>query len=132
MEQVMARKLAKQFVLWGQHPAHCDCDWIKLSGGNQRQCNQDMRTRQNEGGWVSLAIYAEGDHPDDWRKLQGDIAEHNAEVNRKRLEYLRGKLRAERISYGELAELQSLAEFIDPSDTELLEAAGAPEVTPNT
>jgi hypothetical protein len=44
-----------------------------------------------------------------------------------RLEYLRLELRAERISYGELAELQSLAPFIDPSDTELLEAAGVPE-----
>jgi hypothetical protein len=46
---------------------------------------------------------------------------------RSRLEYLRGELRAERISYGELTELQSLAEYIDPSDTELLEAAGVPE-----
>jgi hypothetical protein len=44
-----------------------------------------------------------------------------------RLEYLRGELRAERISYGELAELQELAEHIDPGDVELLEAAGVPE-----
>lgn len=44
-----------------------------------------------------------------------------------RLEYLRGELRAERISYGEIAELQSLAPHIDPSDVELLEAAGVPE-----
>jgi hypothetical protein len=44
-----------------------------------------------------------------------------------RLEYLRGELRAERISYGELAELQGLAEHIDPGDVELLEAAGVPE-----
>jgi hypothetical protein len=44
-----------------------------------------------------------------------------------RLEYLRGEIRAERISYGELAELQGLTEFIDPSDTELLEWAGVPE-----
>ena len=44
-----------------------------------------------------------------------------------RLEYLRGELRAERISYGELHELQSLAEFIEPGDNELLEAAGVPE-----
>lgn len=39
----------------------------------------------------------------------------------------RGALRAERISYGELAELQTLAKYIDPSDVELLEAAGVPE-----
>jgi hypothetical protein len=44
-----------------------------------------------------------------------------------RLEYLRGELRAERISYGELVELQGLAEHIDPGDVELREAAGIPE-----
>lgn len=44
-----------------------------------------------------------------------------------RLEYLRQELRAERISYGELAELQSLREHIEPGDVELLEAAGVPE-----
>lgn len=46
---------------------------------------------------------------------------------RERLEYLRGELRAERISYGELAELESLREHIEPGDVELLEAAGVPE-----
>ena len=46
---------------------------------------------------------------------------------KERLEYLRGELRAECISYGELSELQSLVEFIDPGDVELLEAAGVPE-----
>ena len=45
-----------------------------------------------------------------------------------RLEYLRGELRAERISWGELAELQGLAPYIAPDDVELLEAAGVPEV----
>jgi len=49
------------------------------------------------------------------------------EEARERLEYMRGELRAERISYGDLAELQSLAQFIEPGDTELLEAAGVPE-----
>lgn len=44
-----------------------------------------------------------------------------------RLEYLRGELQAERISYDELHELQSLAVHIHPSDVELLEAAGVPE-----
>jgi hypothetical protein len=46
---------------------------------------------------------------------------------KKRLEYLRQELRAERISYGELVELQSLAEHIEEGDVELLEAAGVPE-----
>lgn len=44
-----------------------------------------------------------------------------------RLEYLRGELRAERLSYGDLAELQELVPHIDPGDVELLEAAGVPE-----
>lgn len=44
-----------------------------------------------------------------------------------RLEQLREALRAENISYGELAELQSLAAHIAPDDVELLEAAGVPE-----
>jgi len=44
-----------------------------------------------------------------------------------RLEALRTELRAERMSWSELYELHTLAPFIDPSDTELLEAAGVPE-----
>lgn len=44
-----------------------------------------------------------------------------------RLEYLRGELVAERISYGELDELQSLKNHIDQSDTFLMEAAGIEE-----
>lgn len=44
-----------------------------------------------------------------------------------RLEYLRGELRAERISYGELIELTELSPYIDKNDVELLEAAGVPE-----
>ena len=44
-----------------------------------------------------------------------------------RLEYLRQELRGERISYGELVELQDLAEHIEEGDVELLEAAGVPE-----
>ena len=38
-----------------------------------------------------------------------------------RLEYLRNEIRAERISYGEIAELQSLVEYIDKSDIKLLQ-----------
>ena len=44
-----------------------------------------------------------------------------------RLEELRTELRAERISYEELIELQSLVKYINPEDIELLEAAGVPE-----
>ncbi len=44
-----------------------------------------------------------------------------------RLEYLRKEIRAERISYGEIAELQALAPYIEADDMELLEWAGVPE-----
>ena len=46
---------------------------------------------------------------------------------KEQLEYLRGELRAGRISYGELSELQDLVPHIEPGDVELLEAAGVPE-----
>jgi hypothetical protein len=44
-----------------------------------------------------------------------------------RLEYLREQIRAESISWSELADLQGLAEFVDKDDVELLEWAGVPE-----
>jgi len=44
-----------------------------------------------------------------------------------RLEYFRGEIEAERISYGEIAELQELAEHIEAGDVLLLEWAGVPE-----
>lgn len=48
---------------------------------------------------------------------------------RERLESLRAAIRAENISYGELSELESLTEHIDPYDVELLEWAGVDEQT---
>lgn len=50
-----------------------------------------------------------------------------SEYHKTRLEYLRKEIEAERISYAEIAELQSLAGYIDPGDTLLLEWAGVPE-----
>ena len=55
----------------------------------------------------------------------------DAQTARTRLEELRVELRAERISYSELAELQGLADYIEPGDVELLEAAGVPEHCPD-
>jgi len=45
------------------------------------------------------------------------------EINQ-RLAYLREQIEAEKISYSEIAELQSLAEYIDKGDVLLLEWAG--------
>lgn len=50
-----------------------------------------------------------------------------AETRKERLEYLRTQIEGECISMGEIAELQSLIQYIDPSDVQLLEWAGVPE-----
>ncbi len=50
---------------------------------------------------------------------------------KKRLEYLRQEIEAERISYQEIAELQSLADHIDKNDTLLLQWAGVKENEPD-
>lgn len=56
---------------------------------------------------------------EDWHNEAPDIKE--------RLEYLRGQINAESISYGEIAELQILAKHIEAGDVQLLEWAGEPE-----
>lgn len=54
-----------------------------------------------------------------------------AEVRAKtRLEYLREQIEKECISDSEIAELQSLAEYIEPGDVVLLEWAAVEERTP--
>lgn len=67
----------------------------------------------------------------DWRS---ELASHHVPVPgvvpSERLEELREALRAESISYGELADLQELAPYIEPGDVELLEPAGVPEFDP--
>ena len=57
------------------------------------------------------------------------IAEIKTAEAKQRLEELRAEIQAERISTGELLELQSLAPYIDKGDVELLEWAGVPEPT---
>jgi hypothetical protein len=49
------------------------------------------------------------------------------EYQKKRLKHLRKQIEAENISYGEIAELQSLAKYIDKGDVGLLEWAGVKE-----
>ena len=46
---------------------------------------------------------------------------------KRRLKQLKRKIREERISYGEIEELQSLKRYIDKNDTILLEWAGVRE-----
>ena len=51
---------------------------------------------------------------------------------KKRLDYLRGEIEAERISMEEISELQSLASHIEPGDVMLMEWAGVPEFAEDT
>ena len=44
-----------------------------------------------------------------------------------RLNEIRESINAENVSWSELAELASLAEYIEPGDVQLLEWAGVPE-----
>jgi sensor domain CHASE-containing protein len=44
-----------------------------------------------------------------------------------RLEHIRKEIRAERVSLGEIAQLQDLVMYIDPNDVELLQWAGVEE-----
>ena len=46
---------------------------------------------------------------------------------KQRLEYLRGEIRKECISYGEIFELESLKEHIETGDVELLQWTSTPE-----
>ena len=60
--------------------------------------------------------------------MRGIGGEQSNLINMKeRLEYLRKEIRAERISYGEIIELQSLVDYIDDDDVELLQWAGVEE-----
>ena len=51
----------------------------------------------------------------------------NDALNKHRLEYLRGRIEAESISYYEISELEGLVEYIEPGDTLLLQWANVPE-----
>lgn len=77
---------------------------------------------------VAVGAYLIGDSVlEDKKYAKGGMADGGEKAAKKRLEQLRKALRAEKISYGELAELESLKEYIDENDVELRQAAGIPE-----
>lgn len=57
------------------------------------------------------------------------VVDMNKKEIKERLAYLRGEIDKECISYGEIFELQALAQYIDSEDVVLLEWAGVPEVS---
>lgn len=86
-------------------------------------CFHNDRTAQ--WGQVMLPVDALKVHEAD-DVASAYVLAHQAMAARDRLEYLRSQIRAEQISYGEIAELQGLVEYIDKGDVELLEWAGVP------
>ena len=87
---------------------------VVVTAANKEQA--DVVIRERVGYDEDLSEYGVPDY-------QISLKETPAE----RLAYLRREIEAEQISYFEIAELASLAEHIDPSDTLLLEWAGVPE-----
>jgi len=77
------------------------------------------------------AVISEGDDNGCFVQAWMWVSFHDTSLDKEspaaRLEYLRGEILAERISYGELAELQDLAAHIQPDDVLLLQWAGVPE-----
>lgn len=103
--------------------------------GDQR--DRERVSRYEIGKYVSVTDTDTGER---WRVASAPcgigchcaaVAEKEATMNEEqikaRLEELRIELREERISWGGLADLQGLAEHIEPGDVELLEPAGVPE-----
>lgn len=112
-----------------------ESDWIGgLAAAIEEFCEQNyfyhidnsglasdlLRSALSEVNFEEIAKHYLDDYP-----LEPE--EEDEDEIKERLEYLRGELQAERISYEELQELQSLASHIDPDDVELLEAAGVDE-----
>lgn len=62
-----------------------------------------------------------------WQEFENGLCDNCYDELQELFNHFRQEIQAERISYGEIAELQSLAPYIDPSDTLLLEWAGVPE-----
>jgi len=86
-------------------------------------CGQDNEGHEAEYAYKGHNYIIGHDDSGSWFYRKDDTDEKNLA----RLEYLRGELRAERISCEELVELQDLIPWISKDDTELLEAAGVPE-----
>lgn len=76
-------------------------------------------------GWKGYHVMTDAELEQEYKGREFD----EADEAKARLEYLRGEILTESISYEEIAELQSLTEYIEPGDNLLLEWAGVPEKT---
>lgn len=121
---------------WGYHPSRDY--WYPCGPGSRDMPDAHRRTlyrEVNQEASESLRLIQERwglDHEAALKRIAIEqIGGEGVAMTRKhateRLEHIRQQLRAECVSYEELAELESLVPFIDPEDAELLEAAGVPE-----
>jgi len=97
---------------------------LRLMLSTPRMVNEKAVTKQHE---EAVQIFMEK-----IKEMKGNEMMHGGSVKapikvKKRLEAIRKSIQNENVSYGEMAELQSLSKDIDPSDVELREAAGMPQ-----
>ena len=110
-------------------------DWFDGKYYNDSDAEMKIRRMADGGAFAPnvsngtefmSGVYADGGFMDGVYAKGGGVSNVPKNIQ-ERLEYLRGEIRNESISYGEIAELQSMKEYIDPNDVELLEFAGVPE-----
>ena len=99
---------------------------MKMAHGGRMKQGYDAREDESlgmrRGKQSSKKVSAKGRRDDSY----GKFGKRDKEA-KKRLEEIRKSLKNEDLSYGELAELQSLSQHIDKDDVELRQAAGIPE-----
>lgn len=111
------------------HEAERNCEWRGHSLDAWVPGDYWVETRTASCKDCGMSVSVDPSPPANGIDISGEAVALDCDpsVPKARLEELRIELRAERISYGELAELESLVKFIEPGDVELLEAAGVPE-----
>lgn len=100
----------------GGHHSNTTCDRLNRLSPVPCRIKDGVIVAEGVGPLFQALVIRRGD--DGWEEDQCPEC---------RLKYLRGEIRKESISWGEIAELQNLAKYIEPGDVELLELAGVPE-----
>lgn len=106
----------------GNHAEYFCADAYPDNDGNPETC--EMVSMWNAGELVGSLGCVDDAGSIYRRVVEAELA---SEYLSERLEYLRGEINGQCISWFELVELESLAPYIDPSDVQLLEWAGVPE-----
>ncbi len=96
------------------------------------ECDEPWQAFTADGNTYSIVTLGGGVLDElKYRIRQYHLEQHNGygeRIAKHRLDYIRGELVNERISYGELAELEQLKDYIADDDIELLQAIKLDEV----